>query len=175
MPTRFHYIQTVPEDYGLTPADILLATDAELNAYAGLKKIAPYRNSGKSGKGKSWDPNRSERLKEFREKLRLRVGDGEGDWSIGGVSNRRRAGGSEGGGERKKRLGKKERAKMKASAAEDTGEAAQMDQVLSKKRNLESPTTNGQDVEVPTTVEETGQENGAPKKKRRRQHKKGAK
>ncbi|KIM64022.1 hypothetical protein SCLCIDRAFT_1213853 [Scleroderma citrinum Foug A] len=175
MPTRFHYIQTVPEDYGLTPADILLATDAELNAYAGLKKIAPYRNSGKPGKGKSWDPNRNERLKEFREKLRLRVGGGEGDWSIGGVSNRRRAGGSEGGGERKKRLGKKERAKMKASAAEDTGEAAQMNQVLSKKRNLESPTTNGQDVEVPTTVEETSQENGAPKKKRRRQHKKGAK
>ena len=174
MPTRFHYIQTAPEDCGLTPAEILLATDAELNAYAGLKKIAPYRNSGKSGKGKSWDPKRNERLQEFREKLRLRLGDGEGDWTIGGVSNRRRAGGSEGSGEKKKRLGKKERAKMKASAGEDVGEAAQMDQILSMKRKLESPPTKDQDVEVPTTVEGISRENGAPRKKRRRQHKEGA-
>ena len=43
MPTRFHYTSTAPENYGLTPAEILLATDAELNSYVGLKKLAPYR------------------------------------------------------------------------------------------------------------------------------------
>lgn len=148
MPTRFHYTQTTAEDYGLKPAEILLADDTELNEYVGLKRLAPYRHSGKSGKGKPWDAKRNERLKEFREKLRLRVGNGEGDWSVGGVSNRRRAG--EDGGEKKKRLGKKERAKMKTSVDEDVTEG-------SKKRKSDSP-----------APEE------ARKKKRRRHHKKAA-
>ncbi|KAI9568797.1 Krr1-domain-containing protein [Boletus coccyginus] len=43
MPTRFHYIPVASESYGLKPAEILLATDAELNSYVGLKKMAPYR------------------------------------------------------------------------------------------------------------------------------------
>ncbi|KAL4071268.1 hypothetical protein V8B97DRAFT_2104210 [Scleroderma yunnanense] len=161
MPTRFHYTQTVPEDFALTPAEILLATDAELNAYVGLKKIAPYRLSGK---GKSWDSKRNERLKEFREKLRARIGGGEGDWVIGGSSDRRRADGGSEGGEKKKRLGKKERAKMKASGEEnkEVGESMQKD---TKKRKRDSHPAGDQDVEVPTAT---------VKKKRRRQHKKGA-
>ena len=43
MPTRFHYTSVASENYGLAPAEILLATDAELNSYVGLKKMAPYR------------------------------------------------------------------------------------------------------------------------------------
>ena len=43
MPTRFHYASTTSENYSLTPTEILLATDAELNSYVGLKKLAPYR------------------------------------------------------------------------------------------------------------------------------------
>lgn len=43
IPTRFYYTSTAPENYGLAPAEILLATDTELNSYVGLKKLAPYR------------------------------------------------------------------------------------------------------------------------------------
>ena len=46
MPTRFHYTSVAAERYGLAPAEILLATDAELNSYVGLKKMAPYRADG---------------------------------------------------------------------------------------------------------------------------------
>ncbi|GAA5800081.1 KRI1-like family C-terminal-domain-containing protein [Helicostylum pulchrum] len=39
--TRFKYTKTEPEDYGLTPEEILLADDAELNKYIGIKSLAP--------------------------------------------------------------------------------------------------------------------------------------
>ncbi|KAA0168802.1 hypothetical protein FNF28_02349 [Cafeteria roenbergensis] len=41
--TRFKYRQVGGQDWGLTAEDILLATDDELNAYVGLKKLAPFR------------------------------------------------------------------------------------------------------------------------------------
>lgn len=41
--TRFKYAKTAPQDYGLTAEEILLADDAELNKYIGLKALAPYR------------------------------------------------------------------------------------------------------------------------------------
>ncbi|KAL0073519.1 KRI1-like family C-terminal-domain-containing protein [Phycomyces blakesleeanus] len=43
LPTRFKYTHTEPEDFGLTAEEILLADDAELNKYVGLKALAPYR------------------------------------------------------------------------------------------------------------------------------------
>ncbi|RCH90392.1 hypothetical protein CU098_000018, partial [Rhizopus stolonifer] len=45
--TRFKYAKTEKEDYGLTPEEILLADDAELNKYIGLKALAPYRPENK--------------------------------------------------------------------------------------------------------------------------------
>jgi protein KRI1 len=39
--TRFKYAKTEPENYGLTPEEILLADDAELNKYVGMKALAP--------------------------------------------------------------------------------------------------------------------------------------
>ncbi|KAJ2006026.1 Ribosome biogenesis protein Kri1 [Coemansia thaxteri] len=41
--TRFKYSKVKPVDYGLTPAEILLADDQFLNDYVSVKKIAPYR------------------------------------------------------------------------------------------------------------------------------------
>ncbi|KAI9269400.1 KRI1-like family C-terminal-domain-containing protein [Sporodiniella umbellata] len=38
--TRFKYAKTAPEDYGLTAEEILLADDAELNKYVGIKQMA---------------------------------------------------------------------------------------------------------------------------------------
>ncbi|KAI0603195.1 KRI1-like family C-terminal-domain-containing protein [Biscogniauxia sp. FL1348] len=44
---RFAYRETRPEAFGLTTRDILMASDADLNAYAGLKKLAHFRDEDK--------------------------------------------------------------------------------------------------------------------------------
>ena len=67
MPTRFKYASVGADDFGLSPAEILMATDAELNSYMGIKKYAPYR---KEGKGRNWDAQRGARLKELKDKLK---------------------------------------------------------------------------------------------------------
>ncbi|KAI8992625.1 KRI1-like family C-terminal-domain-containing protein [Pilobolus umbonatus] len=45
--TRFKYTKTEPEDYGLTAEEILLADDAALNKYIGIRQLAPYRPHNK--------------------------------------------------------------------------------------------------------------------------------
>ena len=106
MPTRFHYTKVEPQHFGLSPAEILMATDAELNSYMGIKKYAPYR---KEGKGRNWDAQRSARLKELKNKLKER--------STGGAQAVQQA--ME---KAKQRKGKKERMREKAAAAATAGE-----------------------------------------------------
>ncbi|KAJ3896145.1 KRI1-like family C-terminal-domain-containing protein [Lentinula edodes] len=92
IPTRFQYTRVEPENFHLSPTEILMATDAELNEYMGIKKFAPYRKAGK------WDSNRGDRLKELRQKI--------GERGYGGdiTQDDKPA---------KKRKGKKERMRMK--------------------------------------------------------------
>ena len=59
---HFRYRETSPIAYGLTPHDILMASDSQLNQYAGLKKMAAFRDSDKKRKDK----------KRFGKKARLR-------------------------------------------------------------------------------------------------------
>ncbi|KAG8705566.1 hypothetical protein FRC09_002883 [Ceratobasidium sp. 395] len=99
MPTHFRYAKVDPTTHGLTPVEILMATDAELNSYVGLKRLAPYHKE-------KFDPRRPEKLKEFRGTLAAR---GVSGWD---ASN-------EGDAKIKKRKGKKERQKEKAKAAMD--------------------------------------------------------
>src|SRR5689334_19089076 len=100
MPTRFRYSRVDQSSYGLTPVEILTATDAELNSYMGLKRLATYRKD-------KFDHRRPEKLQEFRKNLSTRGVDD----SLGVDSNGQ-------GEERvKKRKGKKERQKEKAKAA----------------------------------------------------------
>jgi protein KRI1 len=98
MPTRFKYTTVKPESFGLSPVDILLASNPELNQYVSVKKYAPYKTKAR------WDPARGERLKELRKKLEER---GMG-WP--------RAEGEEAKTLKKSRKGKKERIKAKAAA-----------------------------------------------------------
>ncbi|TFY50735.1 hypothetical protein EVJ58_g10912, partial [Rhodofomes roseus] len=68
-----------PQTFGLSATEILMATDAELNQFMGVKKLAPYR---KEGKGKTWDGQRTARLKELKDKLKDRgivLGEGGAD------------------------------------------------------------------------------------------------
>ncbi|OJA19430.1 hypothetical protein AZE42_02260 [Rhizopogon vesiculosus] len=151
MPTRFKYATTAPQTFALTPAEVLMATDQDLNQYVSVKRYAPYR-------AEKWDHNRGERLKEFREKLKERVGDT-------GTRHRNEDAAP------KKRLGKKERQKRKAAAVEggdmDEGKAGVevVGEASSKTRKRISE-------EPEDGVEQPG-ENGLPKKKRRRKHKTG--
>lgn len=199
MPTRFHYASTTPENYSLTPAEILLATDAELNSYVGLKKLAPYRIDkgwcdyfnahpgtrstpiALGGKAKkNWDPKRIQRLQEFREELHSRVGSRyEGPWSLdAGTNSKNRT--TEAQGEKKKRKGKKERTKLKATQGENDGKeddgdntGVQPEVARSEKRKRDSDTSSHSHAPLPVEAEENV-EDGARKKRRRRRHKKGS-
>ncbi|KAJ8595431.1 hypothetical protein M405DRAFT_878190 [Rhizopogon salebrosus TDB-379] len=155
MPTRFKYTTTAQQTFALTPAEVLMATDQDLNQYVSVKRYAPYR-------AEKWDHNRGERLKEFREKLKERVGDT-------GTRHRNEDAVP------KKRLGKKERQKRKAATTADSGDvdekrtgagAVGESSRKKQKRILEEP-------EEPEDVVGERGENGPPKKKRRRKHKTG--
>ena len=61
-PGQFRYRETSPSAYGLTAHDILMASDSQLNQYAGLKKMAAFRDAEKKRRDK----------KRFGKKARLR-------------------------------------------------------------------------------------------------------
>ena len=47
--TRFPYKQVPKEDYGLTPEEILLLDDKQLNQLVSMKKLRPYRDTDEKG------------------------------------------------------------------------------------------------------------------------------
>ncbi|TFK74652.1 Krr1-domain-containing protein [Pluteus cervinus] len=105
MPTRFKYVPVPSQTFSLSASDILTATDQELNEYMSIKKYAPYR------KESSWNQKRSDKLKDFKDKLNERLH--ASGWDLGGGEG---SGTRDGGGEdakKKKRKGKKERMKLK--------------------------------------------------------------
>lgn len=102
--TRFKYAPVEKETYGLTPVEILLADDAELNEVVGLKHIQPYRRGAK----KPADHGR--RLAEFRRNFARRHGDELANTVKDGAASVPPP-------PKKPRLGKKEREKRKAAAA----------------------------------------------------------
>ncbi|KDR76334.1 hypothetical protein GALMADRAFT_247726 [Galerina marginata CBS 339.88] len=112
LPTRFKYVPVQAQHYALTPAEILMATDQELNEYMSVKKYAPYRQEkdNRSRYGKKTQ----EKLHEFKAKVGERVGT---NLSV-------RPGGADAhqGEKVKKRKGKKERMKMKATVGGVEGE-----------------------------------------------------
>ncbi|KAK3296179.1 KRI1-like family C-terminal-domain-containing protein [Chaetomium fimeti] len=64
--TGFRYRETSPQSFGLTARDILLApNDAALNEFAGLKKLATFRDAEKKRKDKK-RLGKKARLREWR-------------------------------------------------------------------------------------------------------------
>ena len=118
MPTRFKYATVQPQSFALTPSEILMATDAELNQYLSVKRYAPYRKEGR------WDNTRNDRLKELKGKLAERSGK-TGEDAEEGEKNRR------------KRKGKKERQnlKLKASAVAPEASTATDQSVYQKRKD----------------------------------------
>ncbi|KAJ3810610.1 KRI1-like family C-terminal-domain-containing protein [Lentinula aff. lateritia] len=122
IPTRFQYTHVEPENFHLSPTEILMATDAELNEYMGIKKFAPYRKAGK------WDSNRGDRLKELRQKIGERGYGGDMTQDDKPV---------------KKRKGKKERMRMKAVLELDVEEDVEKEK---KKRRRHKKKNHSEDL-----------------------------
>ncbi|KAF2803154.1 Krr1-domain-containing protein [Mytilinidion resinicola] len=64
-PTRFRYRETSPTTFGLTPRDILLASDEQLNSFAGLKKMATFRDEARKKKDRK-HLSKKARLRQWR-------------------------------------------------------------------------------------------------------------
>ncbi|KAI0554260.1 KRI1-like family C-terminal-domain-containing protein [Xylaria curta] len=62
----FGYIETKPESFGLTTRDILMASDADLNSFVGLKKLAHWRDSEKQSKDRK-RLGKKARLRQWRK------------------------------------------------------------------------------------------------------------
>ncbi|KAF2837750.1 Krr1-domain-containing protein [Patellaria atrata CBS 101060] len=73
-PSGFRYRQTSPTTFGLTSLDILLADDSQLNQYAGLKKMATFRDPEKKKKDRK-KLGKKARLREWRKET---FGDANG-------------------------------------------------------------------------------------------------
>ncbi|KAI9063919.1 Krr1-domain-containing protein [Trametes sanguinea] len=155
MPTRFKYTKVEPQNFGLTPAEILMATDAELNQYMGVKKLAPYR---KEGKGRTWDSKRAARLHELKQKLKDRGVNGSVEAAAAAQ-------------EKKKRKGKKERMREKAVAGTDGAKEEDGEHKRGVSEQTEGDASKSSRKRKSEDTEE--QEGGeASSKKRRRRHKK---
>lgn len=107
MPTRFQYTAVPPDHFSLTPAEILMATDGELNQYMSIKRMAPYKNKA------AWDKDRAAKMKALKETINGRTWGGvpveELSWNENGANGLN-------GKAAKKRKGKKERLKAKKLA-----------------------------------------------------------
>jgi protein KRI1 len=73
-PARFRYRETSPTTFGLTARDILLADDKQLNEFAGLKKLATFRDPDKKKKDKK-HLSKKARLRQWRQET---FGDADG-------------------------------------------------------------------------------------------------
>jgi protein KRI1 len=82
---RFSYRETSPSSFGLTTLDILAADDAHLNQWAGIKKLAAFRDPKKKDKDKK-RLSKKGRLREWRkETFGRKEGPGLEDWYVEGA------------------------------------------------------------------------------------------
>lgn len=64
--TQFRYRETSPQSYGLTARDILMANDSQLNEFAGLKKLASFRDEEKKARDQR-KLGKKARLRQWRK------------------------------------------------------------------------------------------------------------
>jgi protein KRI1 len=62
---RFRYREVSPDSYGLTPREILFASNSQLNEYVGIKKLQPYRPEER--KPLRYKTQRKRRLRSWRK------------------------------------------------------------------------------------------------------------
>ncbi|RHZ78788.1 hypothetical protein Glove_156g13 [Diversispora epigaea] len=90
-PVRFKYRQTKPVSFGLTPAEILVADENDLNEFISLKKLAPFRPDNVVNKDiKKY--SKKKRIREFRKKLERAEIDNPPEnksWSIKSIKRKK--------------------------------------------------------------------------------------
>lgn len=64
--THFRYRETSPQSFGLTARDILMADDAQLNQFVGLKKLAAFRDPEKKRRD-AQKMGKKARLRQWRK------------------------------------------------------------------------------------------------------------
>ncbi|KAF9093727.1 KRRI-Interacting protein 1 [Mortierella sp. GBA35] len=74
LPTRFKYHRVRPSAFGLTPVEILLADDKDLNEFVSLKKIASYRRPDEQMQDIQ-KYSKKNRVQMFRHKLKTHLKD----------------------------------------------------------------------------------------------------
>lgn len=173
--TRFKYVKSSSSSFGLSPAEILLATDAELNELMSVKALAPYRRGGLGRAGYGL----GRRVRDLKAKLRDRKWGEEVEEPSKQQQKKKAPGGVgsnaiplgpkkvDGEGRPGKRLGRKERMKLKTAAGEDV-EGEQASGVGEKRKRSESV------VESTEPAADAAAEGDAEKKKKRRKKKKAA-
>ncbi|KFH67167.1 hypothetical protein MVEG_07690 [Podila verticillata NRRL 6337] len=125
LPTRFRYHKVKPSNFGLSPVEILLADDKDLNEFVSLKKFAPYRRPDEQENDiKKY--SKKNRVQMFRHKLKQQVKDQDLDKNWDPVKRR------------KKEAEKKEReeAENKKTKEEDE-ETSKKDKKKDKKRKAD--------------------------------------
>lgn len=165
-PTRFKYTEVAKTDYGLTPVEILLADDAELNKIVSLKNFQPYR----LGNSKRAPADLKNRLREFRRGLykgkRKEIAEQFGG-SIYGEGE-----GTGANAIKPKKAGKRERERKKAAAnaaaaaaSQENGDDVNNKQEFEQKRKRDRD--DGKQVsENPVTVKKTKRDIGENKQKK---------
>ncbi|KAK8849750.1 hypothetical protein IAR55_005085 [Kwoniella newhampshirensis] len=168
LPTKFRYTKALPTSFGLSPVEILLATDEELNKVVGVKSIAPYRKGGIGMAGMGL----GKRVRELKDELsKRRWGEENRSRDQGGESSDRMRdnGYADVGGNKRagKRKGRKERQREAKAGGED-GVSVQATGV-----EHETPQGKRKAEELGGIASEAGGADGEGKKKRRKR-KKGA-
>ncbi|KAK3810453.1 MAG: KRI1-like family C-terminal-domain-containing protein [Linnemannia elongata] len=72
LPTRFKYSRVKPSTFGLTPVEILLADDKDLNEFVSLKKFATYRRPEEQMHDIE-KYSKKNRVQMFRHKLKTQI------------------------------------------------------------------------------------------------------
>ncbi|KAF8926320.1 KRRI-Interacting protein 1, partial [Haplosporangium bisporale] len=89
LPTRFRYHRVKPSNFGLSPVEILLADDKDLNEFVSLKKFAPYRRPDEQENDiKKY--SKKNRVQMFRHKLKQQVKDQDLDKNWDPVKRRKK-------------------------------------------------------------------------------------
>jgi protein KRI1 len=114
-PTGFRYRETSPTTFGLTPRDILFASDAALNNFAGLKKLAAFRDEERKKRERK-KLSKKGRVKMWRRETFGREEPPDGALEDAVVDDGKNAGGQDDGG--RERWLRDQRKKEKKEKAE---------------------------------------------------------
>ncbi|KAI8604609.1 KRI1-like family C-terminal-domain-containing protein [Dissophora ornata] len=153
LPTRFKYHKVKSSAFGLTPVEILLADDKDLNEFVSLKKFAPYRRTDEQ-EADIQKYSKKNRVQMFRHKLKSQIKDQELDKDWDPVKRR------------KKELEKREREEKAALEAKEEEEGDGEEKKKSKKKNKEKKRKAEAEEKVSSSKDSLEEEGERKKKKK---------